>query len=113
MYVDLCNFVNKLDEMPLISSMAVTFIGQRRELFHYQSDVPGHRGCTHAVPATPPRHVGVIINSAVEVAVFRKWSTIRNEKVQPKNLGEISEMIERFYICQQSAEYSVCSKGSA
>jgi hypothetical protein len=32
--------------------------------------------------------------------------------MQPKNLGNILGIIESFYVFQQSAEYSVWSKGS-
>jgi len=44
--------------MPLISNMTVTFVEQRRDVLNYESDVPGRRGCTRTVLATPPRHVG-------------------------------------------------------
>ena len=88
--------------------MAVTFTEQSCELLNYQSDVPSHRGCPHTLyRRLLPGMFGVIISSAVKVPVFLKWNTIRNEKLQHKNLGEISEMIERLYICQQGAECRV------
>ena len=79
-----------MNEVRVISNMAVTFIEERREFLNYQGCLLGHRGSHTLYPRL--RCDCQLIT--VEVPVLRNWNTKLNEKMRPPKLGEMCNVFE-------------------